>query len=137
MENREVALCGSMKFIEQMKRLATDLQVLDISSYFPKEEEKELIRGDRGDEGYANEKGDYIHTHLVKIRHCEKVLVANFDKNGVRGYVGPNSLIELAFGYALDKKLYLLYPPGEQSCSSEILGLKPTILEGNLERLVK
>lgn len=65
------------------------------------------------------------------------MVVANFDKNGVSGYVGPNSLIELAFGYALEKELYLLYPPAEQACSSELLGLKPVVLHGDLSVLLK
>lgn len=124
-----------MMFIKEIKDIATDLSQKGISNYFPKEQERDLVLSEMSVKAYAVEKGDYIRAHLLKIEKSDKVLVINLAKNGIDGYVGPNSLIELAFGYALGKKLYLLNEPGEQKCKSEILGLHPTILNGNLTNI--
>ena len=124
-----------MMFIEQMKEISELLTKAGISSYYPIEQERDLSRAEIGEEAFAVQKGDYIRAHLIKIEKSDKVLVANYTKNGIEGYVGPNSLIELAFGYALGKPLYLLNEPGEQSCKPEILGMKPVILNGDLKNL--
>jgi hypothetical protein len=131
-EHKEIALCGSMMFIKEIKEIAADLSQKGISSHFPMEQELDLMRSEIGERAFAIEKGDYIRIHLLKIENSNKVLVINLAKNGIDGYVGPNSLIELAFGYALGKKLYLLNEPGEQSCKPEILGMQPIILNGNI-----
>ncbi len=124
-----------MTFIGKIKEISRALSATGISSYYPMEEERELLRSEIGDEAFSIHKGDYIRAHLLKIEKSDKVLVANYFKNGVAGYVGPNSLIELAFGYALGKELYLLNEPGEQNCKPEILGMRPTILNGKLKNM--
>lgn len=122
-------------FIERIKEVAKDLSEAGISSYYPMEQERDLLRSEIGEEAFSIEKGGYIRAHLLKIEKSDKVLVANYSKNGIDGYIGPNSLIELAFGYALGKELYLLNEPGEQSCKPEILGMQPIILNGEIENL--
>ena len=122
-------------FIDKIKEISTRLSKEGISSYYPIEQERDLLRSELGEQAFSVQKGDYIRAHLLKIEKSDKVLVANYLKNGVEGYVGPNSLIELAFGYALGKKLYLLNALGEQACKPEILGMQPTILNGNIKNV--
>ena len=74
-------------------------------------------------------KNKFINLHLDKVRKSEAVLIANFPKHGIAGYVGPNTLMEIAFAYALGKKIILLFPLDDQSCRDEIYGLAPEILK--------
>lgn len=87
------------------------------------------------EEALLTQKSKYIRAHFSKIENSDKVLVANYQKHGIDGYIGPNSLMELAFGYALGKELYLLNELGEQSCKSEVLGMQPTILNGDIKKI--
>ncbi len=78
-----------------------------------------------------------INDHFRKIEWCEAILVVNEEKRGVKGYVGGNTLIEIGVAFYLGKKIYVLNPvPAELSYKQEILGMKPTMLNGDLS-LVK
>ena len=124
-----------MSFIDDIKKISSELENRGFTVYIPEEQEREISREALGEEAFAKEKGGYIEAHLIKIENSDKVLIANFEKNGIKGYVGPNSLIELAFGYALRKQLLLLYEPAEQPCKPEVLSMGTTILRGNLEKI--
>lgn len=86
-------------------------------------------------EDLARLKKGFIDRHLDKIRRSDLVLLANHEKHGVPGYVGPNTLMEAAFGYALNIPVVLLFKPGDQPCSVELAGVAALVLGGDLERL--
>jgi hypothetical protein len=58
------------------------------------------------------------------------VLIANFPRAGVTGYVGPNALVEAAFGRAMGKPVAFPNRPGEQGCQLEALALMTVCLDG-------
>jgi hypothetical protein len=62
-------------------------------------------------------------------------LHANFEKAGVAGYVGPNTLVEAAFARALGKPTAFLYFPGPQACRLEALAIMATCLDGQAAKL--
>jgi len=60
----------------------------------------------------------------------------NYEKDGIKGYVGGATLMEIGLAQYLGKKIFLLYPPPkieDQRHSIEIQLAKPMILEGNLD----
>jgi hypothetical protein len=58
------------------------------------------------------------------------VLVANFEKHGIEGYVGPNTLVEAAFAHATGRKVAFLNRPGDQPARLEALAMMTTCLYG-------
>ena len=69
----------------------------------------------------------------------DAILVLNYKKNGIEGYVGGATLMEIGIAQALNKKIFLLYPSPKVEdlrYSIEIQLAKPIILNGNLD-LVK
>ena len=48
-------------------------------------------------------KHDLIRGYYEKIKDYDCVLVVNPEKRGVMGYIGGNTLIEMAFGHVLNK----------------------------------
>ena len=124
-----------MSFIEKINNLAKQFSELNVKSFTPEPQEKGISREEMGVKKFGIAKGGYIRAHFEKIRASDLVLIANYPKNGIEGYIGPNSLIELAFGYALSKKLYLLFEPGEQPCKPEILGMQPMIINGDIDNV--
>lgn len=78
-------------------------------------------------------KEDAIKDHFKKIERCDAVLITNYEKRGVEGYIGGNTLIEIGLAYYLKKKIYVLHPVSSTlSYKVEILGMKPVILEGDV-----
>ncbi len=63
----------------------------------------------------------------------DAILVTNYPKNGIDGYVGGNSLMEMGLAHYLRKKIYLLFPVSSKlNYKEEILGMKPIILDGDI-----
>jgi hypothetical protein len=131
----KVAVCGSMAFIDEMEALAAALRVRGEVVHTPVRDEKDFD-GDRLALGEAaDRKRHYLTGYLEVIRAVDVVLIANFERNGVEGYVGPNALVEAAFGHALGKRVVLLNRPGRQPCRVEILAMMTGCLDGEIDRL--
>ena len=79
---------------------------------------------------------DAIKEFWEKIKKCDAILVLNYDRKGIKGYIGGNALMEIGFAHVLDKKIYLLHPiPDIPFYKAEIEGIKPVILRGKLLNL--
>lgn len=75
-----------------------------------------------------------IRDHYEKIDWGQAILVVNPEKRGIAGYVGGNTLIEIGVAFYLMKGIYILNPvSSELSYKQEILGMKPTILNGDIQ----
>ena len=118
-----IVLCGSMVFYPRMKELASSLEKGGWKVFLPESEEGKLNYADLPLEQKREQKKTYIDAHLAKIRNSQSILVVNEPKHGIEGYVGANTLMEIAFAYALGKPIFLLNPVGTQPCQDELLGL--------------
>ena len=76
---------------------------------------------------------DAIKAYYNEIKKNDAIIVLNKDKNNIKGYVGGNSLIEIAFAHVLGKKIFLLNQIPEMSYSDEIIAMKPIIINNNLD----
>lgn len=136
----KVIICGSISAAKEMQNIKENLTkrgfVVTIPS-MPKDgdllKRSEISMEERTEDKI---KYDLIRGYYNKIKDNDIVLIVNPDKKGIKGYIGGNTLIEMAFAHVLDKKLYCLYEVPEMSYSSEILAMQPTILNGDLSRLV-
>ena len=89
-----------------------------------------------GDHEIWDLKRDAISDHFEKIEWCDAILVANYEKRGIEGYIGGNTLIEMGLAFYLKKPIYVLYSiSSEMSYKIELLSMKPIMLDGNLEKI--
>ncbi len=124
-----------MLFIDAMEDLSKRIQDLGYQVEIPQREE-ESIDWEGSDVHEAGQlKKQFIDDHLEKIKKSDAVLLANFEKHEIHGYVGPNTLMEAAFAYALNKPVVLLFEPGDQPCSLELRGIASLVLEGTVENM--
>lgn len=80
---------------------------------------------------------DAMREHWSVIQHSDAVLVLNYDKHGIAGYIGGNSFLEMGFAYMLHKPLYLLNPiPKMPYYETEIIAMKPVVINGDLSQLL-
>lgn len=80
-------------------------------------------------------KAEAVLRHFNKVDWSDAILVANYDKNDVKGYIGGNTLMEIGLAFFLKKKIYLLNQIPELPYKEEILGVKPIILNGDLTKI--
>ena len=75
---------------------------------------------------------DAIREFWKLMQGGDAVLVMNFDKHGIKNYIGGNTLMEIGFAHVLDQKIFLLNSIPEMSyCKSEIEAVKPIIIDGD------
>ena len=75
--------------------------------------------------------------HYNKMKKADAILVLNYDKNGIKGYIGANSFLEMGFAYVLNKKIFLLMEiPDQKYISDEVLALSPIVLKGDLNLIL-
>ena len=77
-----------------------------------------------------------IREHWEKIKESDAILVLNYERKGIPGYVGGNTFLEIGFAYILNKTIYLLYPaPNISFYKAEIEGMTPVVLNGDLAKI--
>lgn len=80
---------------------------------------------------------DAIREHWATIEKSDAILVLNYEKSGIPGYIGGNSFLEMGFAYIQRKPIFLLNPiPEMPYYKTEIIAMKPTVIDGDLARLV-
>jgi diphthamide synthase subunit DPH2 len=109
-------------------------------SFYPKFEElsEELMR--RGHEVLRPDSDETVKTGALlvnlfpKIEHSDAVLVCNYRKHGVDGYIGGNTLIEIAHAYYHNKQVFLLNPVPDVSYRDEIEAVSPIVVGEDLAK---
>jgi hypothetical protein len=131
----KITICGSMKFREEMIGLQRQLESLGWMVFTPDFTEKasanDLFTADERNQL----KQGFIQNHFDRIKKSDAILVANFDKNNISGYIGTNTLMEIAVAFVLQKRIYILNDLGNQTCADEVNALATTFLQGDLKKL--
>jgi len=134
----KIAVCGSMTFAKEMLECKTTLEGLGHTCILPVECE-DYAQGkviSSGAEGIARKREkNLIRNYFDILRDADAALVLNYDKNGVKGYVGPNSFLEIGFAHVLRKPIYLLHGIPDHHFTEEILAMEPICLNGDLNNL--
>lgn len=146
----KITLCGSIAFIDEMDAVRKELEALGHTVQMPPLEvmggegkmisvkEYYTIRKETTDDEHWvwKRKAEAMHDHFDKVVWADAILVCNYDKNGVVGYVGANTLLEMGLAFHLKKPIYLLHPIPEVSYKEEILGMWPIVINGDLKKII-
>lgn len=140
----KLTICGSSAFKEQMleyrdKLFAMGHEAIVHPDYeaFVKGEKQEIWNQISGGEHYQAKKAQgYIKWYYDAICESDGILVLNFDKKGIKNYIGGNTLMEIGFAHVNDKKIFLLNSvPEEVSYADEIKAMVDVILNGDLTKV--
>ncbi len=136
----KITICGSMKFHEEMrdvkKQLETaghtvfvpkSIELMDTIGYVHPEDDEERIT--------AKIEHDFIREHFRRIEQADAILVLNYDKKGIKDYIGGNTFLEMGLAFWLGKKIYLLNPVPDMDYLTEMHAMQPTVLGGDLTKL--
>ena len=152
----KITICGSMAFHAEMEKIGEQLckngHEVEVPLLRIDVEEKgrdrkmsirALIEQNGGvdafpqDHSIWKEKADAIDDHFAKVAWSDAILVANYPKHEIGGYVGGNTLMEMAVARFLKKKIYVLLPISSKiSYKEEILGMHPTIIKEDLSLII-
>ncbi len=137
-----IALCGSLTFHKEMRVLQKQLEEKGHTVLVPQSleliEKKGFIKpATVAERLVAEKKYHFISEHFKKIEKSDAILVANYSKNGVVGYVGGNTFLEMGIAYYLGKQIYFLNPiPAMEFSELEMHAMRPTVLNGDISKLL-
>ena len=81
-------------------------------------------------------KHDSMRSGFKQVAGADAVLVCNYNKNNIQGYLGTSTLMELALAYYFNKKIYLLYDYDKsQNYCLEMAIINPIILNNDLSKI--
>jgi len=137
----KITICGSVKFIKQMDSAKSFLESRGHAVLLPISAEQDQ------DTAWWNKlkledmrkfislKSERIKAHFPKIKSSDAILVLNYDKDGKQGYIGPNTLMEIAIAFEHGKRIYILNDLPDDSLYEEVISMLPVCLNGDLEKL--
>ena len=137
MIHMKIAICGSISMHEEILRVKKELEDKGHTVDVPEGVKNPTLIGRESVSEKTNDKieHDLIRKHYEVIKKNDVILVVNIEKNGIKGYIGGNTFLEMGFAFILNKKIYCLYQLPDLPYSSEIVGMQPIILNGNFDCL--
>ncbi|OQA04968.1 MAG: hypothetical protein BWY68_00022 [bacterium ADurb.Bin400] len=136
----KIVICGSMSASKKMVEIKGELEKLGHEVILPKNAQEyadQSLKAEDSQESTKNKiENDLIRDYFHKISESDAVLVVNQAKNGIDGYVGGNSFLEMGFAHVLSKTIFLLNPIPQVPYADEIVAMQPVVLSSSLD-LVK
>lgn len=132
----KIALCHSMHFAEEAKRIADELKNLGHTPYMSVDVNE--YTGKNDEEKEATKLRFKYDTSILKdyfdvIAGADAILVLNYERHSILHYIGGNTLIEMGIAHYLGKKIFLMNPiPDITYYKTEIVAMKPMVIDGDL-----
>lgn len=143
--SKTITICSSANFYRQAVDIQSTLNRLGYKAIIPVSAEKMKETGDFNASHYRTwldnpndyyKKSALMKGHFSLIAKSDAVLILNYEKNGVKNYIGANVLIEMGIAFYLGKPLYVLNDiPNDSPHLEEIKGIDPIELHGKLESI--
>lgn len=135
----KILISGSMQFSEKMLEVKQQLEALGYTALVSKFIEHYIGKDEAEKEGLKLKhkyEEDAIREYWDLMQDVDALLVLNYDKHDIKNYVGGNAFLEMGFAHVLYKPIYLLNPiPTIPYYGTEIIALKPVVIDGNLQRI--
>jgi nucleoside 2-deoxyribosyltransferase len=126
----KITLCSSAKFFDRLWDIEKALKEKGYEVLLPSMKDYHM------EDSFAKIQHNLIREHFNKIDQSDAIYVANYDKNGIEGYIGGNSFLEM--GKAFDKGIPIFLMkniPKKMNYTEELIALKPLIAGENWDML--
>lgn len=140
-----ITICSSANFFRQAADVQDKLEKLGFDVLMPATAMVMKKSGDYNVDHYKTwfgDKNDYhkktklVRGHFDEIEKGDLILVLNYEKHGVKDYIGGNVLMEMTIAFYLNKPIFILNDiPKESPFLEEIMCLNSITLQGKLELL--
>lgn len=140
-----IVICGSLTFVREMDATKETLQAMGHTVIVPlgadlvRErnitfEQLEVLKN-LGQHYTMTVQHDAIRKHYHEIVDGDAILVVNWDKKGVRGYIGGNTFLEMGFAHVHHKEIYVLNDLPDLPYADEMRAMQPVVLGGDLTHI--
>ena len=134
----KITICGSMYFAKEMIDIKSKLEKLGHEVLLPDDSEKFIGNAELNADFEFINGGGYMMGHFKKIEKSDAILVMNYEKKGINGYIGGSTLIETGIAYYLGKKIFIMNNLPSEDILSYVFEVKltgPTIINQDLYKI--
>jgi hypothetical protein len=138
----KIMICGSMTFSKEMAAAKKSLEAMSHEARLPCDIDVHLKDSGLIDDLDADLEhcltNNVLRTCMDYIAWSDAVLVMNYPKNGIKGYVGASVLMEMGLAFYMGKRIFLLFPvphPSEARWSHEVRLTSPVVIDGDLSKI--
>lgn len=145
MKKKVITICASSNFYKHVNQVADELEAKGFEVIVPHNAAIMRKTGDYDvvklrtwlkDPSEFTKKQKFMDMHFKEVEKADAILVVNDEKNGVKGYIGANGLMEMALGYYLKKPIFILNPVSkDSSVYEEVHGMGAVILHSDLDKI--
>ena len=131
----KILIICSKKFYDRILEIKSVLEsnnhIIELPNCFDDPKTEDRIR-ELGSEEHSKWKAEMFKHSEEVIRNCDAVLVLNFEKNGVKNYIGGATFLEMYDAFRLNKKIFLYNEIPDGILKDEIIGFAPVVIYGDL-----
>jgi hypothetical protein len=132
----KIFLCASRSCYGPVARVRDALErqghLVTLPNNFDDPSREERIKA-RDHESYARWKEEMLRLQVRKVEANDGVLVLNLEKDGSANYLGGATFLEVFKAWELGKKVFLFNPIPDGILHDELVAMRPTVIDGDLE----
>jgi nucleoside 2-deoxyribosyltransferase len=126
-----ITLCSSAKLFNRLPAIKEALERQNHTVLLPS------MQDFHSDENaLAKIQHNLIREHFNKIEKSDAILVVNYEKNGVRGYIGGNTFLEMGLAFHRNLPIFLINDIPDISYREELVAMQPVIIGEDWSRIV-
>ncbi|MDP3941064.1 MAG: hypothetical protein Q8Q49_02015 [bacterium] len=137
-----IMICGSMAFARQMLATKKKLEAMGHMVNVPHDTDVHVADEKLVDDLDRNlvhaKERDLMMQSFKLVAQSDAILVLNYKRKGIEGYIGTSALMEIGLAYYLGKKIFLLNDVPHYATvrwAHEIRLIDPVILNGDLSKI--
>ncbi len=134
-----IGIAGSMQFTDKMIEIGAELEKLGHTVFMSGFVDRYAGKPDAEIERLKLEdkyEHDAIREFWQPMQSADALLVLNYEKHGIAGYIGGNAFLEMGFAHVLNQKIFLLNPiPDMPYYGTEIIAMKPSVIHSDLSNI--
>lgn len=137
-----IMIVGSMKFVRDMPKIKRELTKLGHKVILPVGIRPHLKDSDFVENLEGNMvfciKNDVMRRNFKLVAKSDAVLVLNYKRNNMDGYIGISVLLEMGIAHFLRKKIFLMQKVPDYKkvrWAHEVAIMNPTILNGDFSAI--
>lgn len=142
MKKKTIFLCSSMNFYRELVQIEGQLVAkgfkvnIPISAQTMKKNNDFEVAHFKGVFS-QKQKAGFIHENFKKISEGDAILVINNEKNGMKGYIGSNVLMEIALAFFFKKRIFIWNPvPDDAPYREELLAFDVRVIDQKLDKIL-
>lgn len=122
------------KIPDIQKKLEENDHVITLPNCFDDPSTEERYRN-LGSVEHSKWKAEMLQHSTDVIDSNDAVLVLNFEKNGIRNYIGGATFLEMYDAFRLGKKIFMYNDAPKGILHDEIVGFEPIIISGDVNNV--